>query len=89
MELLPLKGNKGLIQRSRDVDDVLIEKVDNGLLEDTKPVVNEEESVDEKPLSAIEMIANHRADVNMKKMKIAQLSQDIIEDPDKVGGLDV
>ena len=36
------------------------------------------------PLSVVEVIANHHADINKKKLKVAHLSQEVVENPDKV-----
>ena len=40
-----------------------------------------EKIIEEEPMSVIEILAAHKEEVNKKKLKIAQLSMDVVEDP--------
>lgn len=43
---------------------------------------NESESIDQEPLSLVELLAKQQNEVNTKKLEIAQWSQNIVENPD-------
>ena len=50
----------------------------------------EEDAVEnegEGEVSMVELLARHQAEVNRKKIKVAQLAQQTIENTDKVGNL--
>lgn len=78
LDLLPIKSATGIIRRKAD-------RLEN----EEKDVNSEEEQeeeemnegVEEEALSVIEIVAAHREQVNQKKLEIAQLSIDIVENP--------
>jgi len=89
MRLLPVKGDKGLIHRTRDVQDD--GGSDDGEEDSNDEAEGMEEDAEEKEgegeVSMVELLARHQAEVNRKKIKVAQLAQQTIENTDKVGNL--
>jgi len=80
VDLLPIKGATGLIRRKGE----RIEEQDNEN-EDGEGDGPEENDLlpimEKEPMSVIEILAAHREQVVQKKLQIAQLSMDIVENP--------
>lgn len=76
VNLLPIKNEKGIIKRSLEQKEDVVEEADAS----NEP--NESESIDQEPLSLVELLAKQQNEVNTKKLEIAQWSQNIVENPD-------
>lgn len=85
VKLLPLKGESGLIQRSRDASEQPMDyDVDPAEVADEKTTEGKD-TPNVEASSYVDILANHRKDVYSKKVRIAELAQDIIARPDNIG----
>ncbi|XP_047124104.1 nucleolar complex protein 3 homolog isoform X2 [Hydra vulgaris] len=75
IDLLPYKGDKGIILRQADRIEPEEEVSPHFTTPEKNTVVQE--------LSAIEQMAKYNADINNKKIEIAHISQSVIENPEE------
>ena len=79
IQLLPIKGKDGLIQRSKD-------KIDSSVLEDEGAVCDSErnsDEVEEEQLPLIDICAGQKKKIQEQKFQIAEFSQSILESPEE------